>query len=340
MDFSFYSDGMAVYYILMYVMVFLFGITIGSFLNVCIYRLPVGESLTKKNSHCMTCGAYIKWYDLVPVFSWLFLRGKCRACGSKISGRYILVESLTGILFVLTFMQFDVFGGGLIYPALISLFIAGLIVIGFEDYDTQEMTVGVLVYLLIIGTIARVLATLVPNHMRGCDVTVTDGLIGMFSVSVPFLIFGFVLTPLIYSLIISEDHKSARKIKRRLKKGGLDSKETEKLQKALDKHLEAIKEVGPVYGFGMGDIILMAAGGLMFGWKAAVVAAFIAIFMAAIYALILRIKANHSDEENVKAFAFGPFLTIGLVLASFFGTELMDWYINLITIPQIPALLG
>ena len=340
MDFSIYSDGMAGYYIAIYVMVFLFGITIGSFLNVCIYRLPVGESLTKKNSHCMTCGTPIKWYDLIPVFSWLFLRGKCRACGSKISGRYILVESLTGILFVLIFMQFDVFSDGFAYPALMCLFIAGLIVIGFEDYDTQEMTVGVLMYLTILAAVTRAFVVLFPNQGRCCDITITDGLIGMFSISVPFLIFGFVLTPLIYSFIISEDHKAARKIKRRLKKGNLDSKETEKLQKALDKHLEAIKETGPVYGFGMGDIIRMAAGGLMVGWKATVVAAFIAIFLGAFYALIIKIKARNSDEDEVKAFAFGPFLTIGLALASFFGTELMDWYITLITVPQIPSLLG
>lgn len=339
MDFSIYSDGMAGYYIGIYIMVFLFGITIGSFLNVCIYRLPAGESLTKKNSHCMTCGTPIKWYDLVPVFSWLILRGKCRACGSKISGRYILVESLTGILFVLTFMQFDVITDGLIYPSLMCLFIAGLIVIGFEDYDTQEMTVGVLMYLAIIAAVTRILATVLPAKLRGCDVTITDGLIGLVCVSVPFLLFGFVLTPLIYSFVISDDHKSARKIKKRLKKMSDTDKEREKLQKALDKHLEAIKETGPVYGFGMGDVILMAAGGLMLGWKATVVAAFIAIFLGAIYALILKIKANHSNnDENVNAFAFGPFLTIGLVLASFFGTELMDMYISLITVPQIPSI--
>ena len=134
MSFTNIEPGMLGFYIAIHVMVFLFGITIGSFLNVCIYRLPAGESLTKKNSHCMTCGTPIKWYDLIPVFSWLFLRGKCRACGAKISARYILVESLTGIMFVLTFMRFDTFiTHGLMYPAFCCLFIAGLIVIGFED---------------------------------------------------------------------------------------------------------------------------------------------------------------------------------------------------------------
>ncbi len=336
----FYTDidsSLIAYYIGIYIMVFLFGITIGSFLNVCIFRLPAGESLTKKNSHCMTCGTPIKWYDLIPVFSWLFLRGKCRACGSKISGRYILVESLTGIIFTLTFMRFDVIEQGLIYPALICLFLAGVIVIGFEDYDTQEMTVSVLVYLVLIGLATRIITTLFPDETRGCNDTVVDCFIGLFSVSVPFLIFGFVLTPLIYSFI-NEDHKSARKIKKRLKKMHPNSAEAKKLHKELDKRLDAIKEMGPVYGFGMGDIILMAAGGLMLGWKATVVAAFIAIIMGAIYSFVLKFRSAETDGESVKAFAFGPFLAIGLGLASFFGTQLMDWYISFLTVPEIPVM--
>lgn len=335
----FYTDidsSLIAYYIGIYIMVFLFGITIGSFLNVCIFRLPAGESLTKKNSHCMTCGTPIKWYDLIPVFSWLFLRGKCRACGSKISGRYILVESLTGIIFTLTFMRFDVIETGIIYPALVCLFLAGVIVIGFEDYDTQEMTVSVLVYLVLVATATRVLTTLLPDTVRGCNDTVVDCFIGLFSISVPFLIFGFVLTPLIYKLFVSEDHKSVRNIKKRLKKMNPNSAEAKKLHKELEKHLAAIKETGPVYGFGMGDIILMAAGGLMLGWKAAVVAAFIAIISGAIYSFVLKFKAAETDGENVKAFAFGPFLAIGLGLASFCGTQVMDWYINFLTVPEIP----
>lgn len=336
MFFTNFEDGLLGYYIGIYIMTFLFGITIGSFLNVCILRLPAGESLTKTNSHCMTCGTPIKWYDLIPVFSWLILRGKCRACGSKISGRYILVESLTGILFVLTFMRFDIIVTGFCYPALICLFIAGLIVIGFEDYDTSEMTVGVLVYLLVIAGVVRVLSAAAPQILRSCSVTIEDGLIGLVCVSVPFLIFGFVITPLVYSYIISDDCKSARKIKKRLKKMNANSSEAKKLQKALDKRLAAIEETGPVYGFGMGDVILMAAGGLMFGWKATVVAAFIAIILGALYALVLKLKAARADEDCVKAFSFGPFLTAGLGLASFFGTELMDIYISYLSVPKIP----
>ena len=71
----------AQFYIMFYTIVFLFGICIGSFLNVVIFRLPKNESLIKRSSHCMTCGEKIRVIDLIPVFSWIFLRGKCHNCG-------------------------------------------------------------------------------------------------------------------------------------------------------------------------------------------------------------------------------------------------------------------
>lgn len=79
--------------------VIILGLLIGSFLNVCIYRLPKEESIVSPPSHCGTCNHRLMPADLVPVFSWLFLRGKCRYCGTAISPRYALVELLTGALF-------------------------------------------------------------------------------------------------------------------------------------------------------------------------------------------------------------------------------------------------
>ncbi len=76
------------------------GVIIGSFLNVYIYRFHTGKSLSG-NSHCLSCGTNLKWYELFPLFSYLALRGRCRSCGCKIPPRYFLVELLTGVLFVL-----------------------------------------------------------------------------------------------------------------------------------------------------------------------------------------------------------------------------------------------
>ena len=76
------------------------GLIFGSFANVCIYRMPRNMSVVKPNSHCTSCNAFIKWYDNIPILSYIFLKGKCRRCKSKISIKYPLVEFSCGVLFV------------------------------------------------------------------------------------------------------------------------------------------------------------------------------------------------------------------------------------------------
>lgn len=85
------------------VIVFLFGITIGSFLNVLIYRIPKKENIVSENSHCMSCNHRLYPIDLVPLFSWIFLGGKCRYCKAKISPQYPIVEAINGIMYALIF---------------------------------------------------------------------------------------------------------------------------------------------------------------------------------------------------------------------------------------------
>jgi leader peptidase (prepilin peptidase) / N-methyltransferase len=85
---------------------FLFGMVIGSFLNVCITRIPEEISIVTPGSRCPKCGTPIKAYDNVPVFAWLWLRGKCRACGASISPMYPLVELATGLLFVAAYVEY------------------------------------------------------------------------------------------------------------------------------------------------------------------------------------------------------------------------------------------
>ncbi len=84
--------------------IFLFGLIIGSFLNAALYRLEVGGSLVKERSRCPLCGHILKWYELLPVLSFLIQKRKCRSCGGKISFQYPLVELLTGFLFLSTFL--------------------------------------------------------------------------------------------------------------------------------------------------------------------------------------------------------------------------------------------
>ena len=89
------------------VLVFIFGSVIGSFLNVVIYRTPQHMSIINGPSHCFSCGERIKAYDLVPIFSWIILGGKCRKCKAPISVRYTIVEALTGLMFLLSYIRFS-----------------------------------------------------------------------------------------------------------------------------------------------------------------------------------------------------------------------------------------
>jgi leader peptidase (prepilin peptidase)/N-methyltransferase len=115
------------------VFIFIFGICIGSFLNVCIYRLPESKSIVHPRSACPDCGALIRFYDNIPIFSYIALRAKCRQCGAPISLRYPVIEFISGIFAVGVFLKFGISVEALIY----YIFIAALLVITFIDIDHQ-----------------------------------------------------------------------------------------------------------------------------------------------------------------------------------------------------------
>lgn len=115
------------------ILFFVFGITIGSFLNVCIYRMPIEKSIVFPVSHCPHCQSAIAPYDNIPLLSYLILRGKCRHCAQPISIRYPLVEGLNGVMYVLTYLRFGLSGEAVVY----ALFISAMIVVAIIDYDHQ-----------------------------------------------------------------------------------------------------------------------------------------------------------------------------------------------------------
>ena len=129
--------------------VFIYGIVIGSFLNVCIYRIPKEESIVTVNSHCMCCNHKLKWYDLFPLFSWIFLKGKCRYCGAKISVQYPIVEAVNGLLYVAVFL----INGWSVESALWCFVTSCLIVITVIDFRTMLIPVGSYMIILLIGII-------------------------------------------------------------------------------------------------------------------------------------------------------------------------------------------
>lgn len=136
-----------------YLTIFTFGIVIGSFLNVCIYRIPRHETVVTVPSHCMSCGYHLRWYDLIPVFSWLALKGRCRKCGEKISVQYPLVEAGNGLLWVASFMLC----GFSVQTFLYCLAISSLLVLSLIDARTFEIPFSCNVFIGVLGLVATVL---------------------------------------------------------------------------------------------------------------------------------------------------------------------------------------
>ncbi len=134
----------------------LFGACVGSFLNVVIWRVPRGESLSKEASHCPRCNAKIRWYDNVPVLGWLMLRGRCRACKGGISARYPIIEALTALLFVLVARQHDP-TQQLGIAIVNSLVLAALVAIAFIDHDERIIPTQIVGPGAVLGLVAALL---------------------------------------------------------------------------------------------------------------------------------------------------------------------------------------
>ena len=243
------------------IIIFLYGIVIGSFLNVLIYRLPKHENIATKRSHCMECGYQLKWYDLIPLFSYLFLRGRCRKCGTRISIQYPIIEAANGILYVLIFLRYGLTIETLLYCLLFS----ALLALSVIDFRTFEIPVGFNIFILILGLIR--VATDYKNWLLY--------LIGLVSVSL---------------------------------------------------FLFAIFAISKGRGIGGGDVKLMAATGLLLGWKLNL----LGFVMGCILGSIIHIIRMKVSKEG-RTLAMGPYLSLGVVLTVFFGEYIISWYMSFFT---------
>ena len=144
---------------LMGIFIFVIGTMTGSFLNVCIVRLPLEKSIVFPGSHCVACRTPIKWHDNIPLISWLVLGGRCRACREKISFRYWFVELLTGVTFFLFYKYYGM--QTVLWPYLVM--VSGFIVATFVDFEHRiipdEVSIG--------GMIAGVVLSLFVPQLHG-----------------------------------------------------------------------------------------------------------------------------------------------------------------------------
>ncbi len=134
---------------LIYLLVIIYGLIIGSFLNVLILRIPEKEDFVARRSHCMNCGYQLAWYDMIPVFSYLFLKGKCRKCGQPISKQYPIIEALNAVLYFVVF-----YVNGITFQSSIYCFVtSALLVISVIDFRTFEIPLGLTIFIGVMGIV-------------------------------------------------------------------------------------------------------------------------------------------------------------------------------------------
>ena len=152
-----------------------FGLCVGSFLNVLIYRIPKGEEFVKTPSHCMTCGHNLSWYENIPLISWLLQGGKCRACGVKLSAQYPIVEALNGAMWLLTGLLYR---GDWLTVGLYCVLFSMLLVLSVIDWRTFTIPNGINLVIFLLGVV-RLITDL--DHW-------VSYVIGLVSVSLVFLL--------------------------------------------------------------------------------------------------------------------------------------------------------
>lgn len=156
--------------------VFIFGLVIGSFLNVCIYRIPAGLSTAFPASHCTGCKHPLKPYELIPVLGYIINRGRCRYCGIGISVQYPLIELLNGIIYLLLYLKYGMTSQFIMYALLMSI----LIVVSLIDLKTQEIPDSIMLFGLLSGSLFIIFYHNLTSLINGLSGLLIGGALFLF----------------------------------------------------------------------------------------------------------------------------------------------------------------
>jgi leader peptidase (prepilin peptidase) / N-methyltransferase len=265
---------------LIYISAFIFGSVVGSFLNVCIYRLPREESIVFPPSHCASCGTQIKFYNNIPIVSYLFLLGKCKTCGKRISPTYPIVEILSGIISAFLVWRF----GFTLQTIFYIIFLSALLVVTFIDIKHQIIPNVITLPGIIVGLIYGAIRTdwgsaqQTLNYLHPDlwsilrilnELPIVDSLSGMILGGGMLFLVGF-----LYEIIRKRE------------------------------------------GMGLGDVKLLAMIGAFLGWKSVLFVALVSSFIGTIVGISI-ILYKRGDLKY--AIPFGPFLSLAAALYCFTG---------------------
>ena len=270
-------------------LVLLLGLVVGSFLNVCIHRIPAGRSVVGPRSACPRCGRSIPFYDNIPVIGYLLLLGRCRQCRQPISWHYPVVESANGVVWAIIYLAWGLTPGAVLYAA----FASNLIVLAFIDAQHRILPHGLTVGGLVLG-----LATCPwqPLHLEA--LAFPRGLLFLFGVeAAPEAVLCLInaLAGMVFGagmlLVVAVGYWLVRREE----------------------------------GMGHGDIILMAFVGAVLGWQNALLTIFLGSLTGAVAGLAL-IAATGDRRYQIP---FGTFLGFGALVALLAGEQILTWYWNL-----------
>jgi len=240
----------------------IYGLLIGSFLNVCVYRIPSGISIVKPPSSCGSCGHKLNFFkDMLPVVNYIVNKGRCRYCGAPYSVQYSLIELLNGILYVLLYLKYSITINTVLYCLTASL----LIVISLIDLKHKIIPDGLIITGLVLGIIFIITGGMFLNRLAGAAI----GLALFLGIAV--------------------------------------------ITNAM----------------GGGDIKLMAVLGLMFGVGGILFITLFSFVTGAIISLILLTLKIKGRKDEIP---FGPFISLSALIYIFYGIEIINWYIGLMSI--------
>ena len=332
------------------VLAFILGSVIGSFLNVVILRTPLKQSIVTEPSHCFSCGHRLAWYDMFPIFSWIFLRGKCRYCGAKVSARYMIIELICAVSYLLAYI---IFGFSLktavaavLFPVLIIL--SGIDIDHFEIPYWCSITVAVLgissIFLFpddavwyerlicmgIVGVLFVILVLI--GGMGGGDLQLMLGASLLLGTKVFIALFIGIVLGSVYGVIKKVHDKRDEK----LISGKITKLAEEWYQNQLDRDVGFVVE-------GRDDIIVgsISKGNPDIEWEFLNEKVWKGLPDKAALSAALRENVTDEREGGFKIFisgnkvtkvkysrrmVFGPFLAIGIAASWLVGSVIMNWY--------------
>lgn len=264
--------------------VFIYGLVFGSFYNVVIYRLPLDINIAKGRSFCPHCRTSLRAKDLIPLFSWILLRGKCRYCSSPISFRYPFIEFLTGLLFLSAFLHFGMSWEFFLYASFYSM----LLITAMIDLDHMIICDEVIYIFSAISTLFLIGSRVsrINTEIAGIEEGFAP-LILSLARSMKDNLYGLLIGAALYALIYF-----------------------------------AAKAFYKREAFGSGDIMLMGAIGWILGGKFSILTAVLSFYVGLAFILLMKLAGQKLKLEQ--EIPFGPYICISAFLVSLYGDSLIS----------------